>query len=161
MTIETNWQIVRNSPLAAELNDGQCLLLAGQAVTRHLEDGEILMREGAVDSDLHVVVSGGLAVTHETGSGDWIALHLLRPRDMAGELGFLDGLEHSATLRAVGSTEIFSVKRERLETLLETDPRLVYLVMRAIVREIHGILRRMNTQHVELSNYISHQHGRY
>ena len=38
---------------------------------------------------------------------------------------------------------------------------LVYRVMRAIMREVHGILRRMNVQYVELTNYITKQHGRY
>ncbi|MFA7270248.1 MAG: cyclic nucleotide-binding domain-containing protein [Sterolibacterium sp.] len=161
MTPNNCFEMVRNSSLATELDDEQCRLLAQHVTPRSLGDSEILLREGEVDNHLYVIVSGSLAVTRETGSGDWIALHLLRPRDMAGELGFLDGLGHSATLRAVGTTEIFTLKRERLEILLETQPRLVYLVMRAIVREIHGILRRMNVQHVEFSNYISKQHGRY
>jgi len=101
MTSENNFRMIRNSPLAVELSEEQCMLLAKQAVTRNLKDGEVLIREGAVNDQLHVVVSGNLTVTRETGSGDWIALDLLRPRDMAGELGFLDGQEHSATLRAV------------------------------------------------------------
>jgi CRP-like cAMP-binding protein len=161
MESNRNFEIVSGSPLAAELDKAQCLLLAEEVTTLTLQDGEILIREGAVGSELYVLVSGSLAVTHETGNSDWIALHLLRPKDMAGELGFLDGLAHSATLRAVGATEIYSLKRERLEDLLLLQPRLVYLVMRAIVREVHGILRRMNVQYVELSNYINKQHGRY
>ncbi len=161
MATNNTLEMLRNSALARELDDQQCLLLAQHITPRSLGDSEVLLREGEVDNHLYVIVSGSLAVTRETGSGDWIALHLLRAKDMAGELGFLDGLEHSATLRAVGATEIFSLKRERLEALLESQPKLVYLVMRAIVREIHGILRRMNIQHVEFSNYISKQHGRY
>jgi CRP-like cAMP-binding protein len=161
METNTNIEMVSGSSLAAELDLQQCLLLAQQVTTRSLKDGEILISEAAVDNELHVLVSGSLAVTHETGNGEWIALHLLRPRDMAGELGFLDGQEHSATLRAVGPTEIYSLRRDRLEALLLVEPRLVYLVMRAIIREVHGILRRMNIQYVELSNYVSKQHGRY
>jgi CRP-like cAMP-binding protein len=161
METNTNIEMVSGSPLAAELDREQCLLLAQQVTLRSLSDGEILISEGTVDNELHVLVSGSLAVTHETGNGEWIAMHLLRPRDMAGELGFLDGLEHSATLRAVGPTEIFSLKRDRLEALLLDQPRLVYLVMRAIIREVHSILRRMNVQYVELNNYVSKQHGRY
>ena len=34
-------------------------------------------------------------------------------------------------------------------------------VMRAIIRAAHRILGRMNAQFVEMSNYISKQHGRY
>lgn len=161
MSGNINFSMVKGSSLAAELDEAQCLLLAEQVTTRSLKDGEILISEGSVDNELHVVVSGSLAVTRDSGDGDWIALHLLRSRDLAGELGFLDGMVHSATLRAVGATDIFSLKRERLEALLVVDPRLVYLVMRAIIREVHGILRRMNIQHVELSNYVNKQHGRY
>jgi len=161
MTIDANYEKVRNSPLAMELSDEQSAILAKLVVNRGLKDAEVLIKEGDVSSDLHVIVSGSLAVTRDSGSGEWIVLHVLRPHDLAGELGFLDNLEHSATLRAIGPTEIFSLKRDRLEELLNTQPRIVYFVMRAIVREIHGILRRMNIQHVELSNYISKQHGRY
>ena len=33
--------------------------------------------------------------------------------------------------------------------------------MRAIVRSVHAILTRMNLEYVELTNYITKQHGRY
>ena len=45
--------------------------------------------------------------------------------------------------------------------LLHEEPDLVYKVMRAIIRTVHGILRRMNAQYVEMQNYITRQHGRY
>jgi CRP/FNR family transcriptional regulator, cyclic AMP receptor protein len=37
----------------------------------------------------------------------------------------------------------------------------VYYVMRGIVRHVHGIVRRMNMQSVEMSNYLYRAHGRY
>ncbi len=161
MASDNCYQTFRSSPLAAELNDEQCALLAKQVVCRTLTDGEILLKEGAVDQSLYVIAKGNLAVTHESGGGDWIVLHTLRPSDLAGELGFLDGLEHSATLRSIGPTELFSLERSRLEALLDEQPRLVYQVMRAVIRSVHSTLRRMNVQYVELTNYISKQHGRY
>jgi CRP/FNR family transcriptional regulator, cyclic AMP receptor protein len=154
-------EMVGTSPLVAELNEEQKAVLADLVTCRTLADGEVLIREGEVSNELHVIAAGGLAVTRNTGSGDWVTLHVLRPRDMAGELGFLDNLEHSATLRAVGPTQVFSLRRDKLEELLTSQPLIVYRVMRAIMREVHGILRRMNVQYVELTNYITKQHGRY
>jgi len=78
-----------------------------------------------------------------------------------GELGFLDGVEHSASLRAMGNCELLRLERTSLEGLLDKDPDVVYKVMRAIVRTVHRILRNMNAQQVELTNYITKQHGRY
>jgi CRP/FNR family cyclic AMP-dependent transcriptional regulator len=37
----------------------------------------------------------------------------------------------------------------------------VYRVMRAIIRVVHQIQRRLSMQQAELSNYIYKQHGRY
>jgi hypothetical protein len=33
--------------------------------------------------------------------------------------------------------------------------------MRGLARNMHGIVRRMNTESAELSNYIYRTHGRY
>jgi CRP/FNR family transcriptional regulator, cyclic AMP receptor protein len=154
-------EMVGTSPLVAELNEEQKAVLADLVSCRSLVDGEVLIREGEVSNELHVIAAGSLAVTRDTGSGDWVVLHVLRPHDMAGELGFPDNMEHSAPLRAMGPTQVFSLRRDKLEDLLASQPLVVYRVMRAIMREVHGILRRMNVQYVELTNYITKQHGRY
>jgi CRP-like cAMP-binding protein len=154
-------EIVRRSPLAAELSEEQCAVLSELVTPRRLQNDEILIREGRIDNSLHVVIKGMLGVTKETGGGDWVHLHILKDGDLAGELGFLDGLEHSATLRSIGETEVLSLTRDNLEALLEAHPTIVYRVMRAIIRAVHSIVRRMNTQYVELTNYITKQHGRY
>ena len=58
-------------------------------------------------------------------------------------------------------TRIFSLRREKLESLLGSEPLIVYRVMRAIFRVVHGILHRMALQATELTNYTYKQHGRY
>jgi CRP-like cAMP-binding protein len=128
---------------------------------RGLEKGMFLLEEGAKDDAIHLVTSGELEVVKSVAGGEWITLQLLRSGDMAGELGFIDGVEHSASIRALTNAEVFSLARGDLEKLLREDPQLVYLVMRAIMRTVHGILRRMNMQFVEMNNYITKQHGRY
>lgn len=153
--------VVAGCPLGAELGKEDCRTLAGVMTVRALADAEVLIEEGHVDDTLHVIVSGALAVTRNTAAGTWVTLQLLRQGDIAGELGFLDGKEHSATLRATGATEIYSLARPALESLLQAHPHLVYRVMRAIVRVVHMILLRMNLEYVELTNYITKQHGRY
>jgi CRP-like cAMP-binding protein len=56
---------------------------------------------------------------------------------------------------------VFTLDRKDFEELLKEDPDLVYKVMRAIVRTVHAIVRRMNIQYVEMTNYIAREHGRY
>jgi CRP-like cAMP-binding protein len=156
-----NQCFILGSVLGKDLSGKECTKFKKLGKVRDLADGEVLIEEGAVDNSLHIVVDGNLAVTRQAAGGDWVTLHVLRKGELAGELGFIDGLEHSATLRAMGPATVFSLARDKFDPLLESDPHLVFSVMRAIIRGVHNTLRRMNLQQVELNNYITHQHGRY
>jgi CRP-like cAMP-binding protein len=56
---------------------------------------------------------------------------------------------------------VLGLDRRQFESLLEREPQIVYRVMRAIVRHVHQVQHRLSAQSVELTNYITKQHGRY
>ena len=152
---------IKASPLGDELSDAQCELLASVMTACGIKDRAFLIEEGQKDDALHVLAKGHMEVVTHTGKGEYVGLQILRAGDILGELGFIDGVEHSAGLRAMGNCELLRLERASFEKLLEKDPDLVYKVMRSIVRTVHRILRNMNVQQVELTNYIAKQHGRY
>lgn len=152
---------IKASPLGEELSDAQCELLASVMTACGIKDREFLIREDQKDDSLHILVKGNMEVVAHTADGEQASLQILREGDILGELGFLDGVEHSAGLRAMGNCELLRLERDSFESLLAKDPELVYKVMRAIVRTVHRILRNMNFQQVELTNYIAKQNGRY
>ncbi|HTQ74259.1 MAG TPA: cyclic nucleotide-binding domain-containing protein [Burkholderiales bacterium] len=155
-------QLVRDSVLAAELDEKQCAALAELIAVRDLEDEEVLVEEGATDDQLYAVVSGALAVAKRVQPGNkWLNLQVLTKGDLAGELAFMGEDPRYAALRAAGPTRVLCLKRDGLESLLGRDPLIVYRVMRSIFRVVHGILRRMALQANELTNYIFKQHGKY
>ncbi len=155
-------ELLRKTVLAKELADADCDVLSGLVRLRSLQDGEIVCDEGQSDSKLHVVMSGALNVSkREPGGKGWTTLYALTAGDLVGELSFIDETPHYAALRAAGPTEILSLDRKDLETLLESHPWVVYRVMRAIMRTVHALMRRMSVQAIELQNYIYKQHGRY
>lgn len=152
---------IKGSPLGMELSDEQCRMLAEVTTACGIRDGAFLIEEGQKDDALYVITSGMMEVVSQTGGGAMVSLQVLREGDMIGEMGFIDGVEHSAGLRAMGNCELIRLDRASFEGLLHKDPDLVYQVMRAIMRTVHRILRSMNLQYVELTNYIAKQHGRY
>ena len=155
-------QLVRESVLATELDAKQCAALAELITVRDLEDDEVLVEEGATDDQVYAVVSGALAVAKRIQPGNkWLNLQVLTKGDLAGELAFMGEDPRYAALRAAGPTRVLCLKRDRLESLLGRDPLVVYRVMRAIFRVVHGILHRMALQANELTNYIFKQHGKY
>jgi len=153
--------LVLNSSLGAELTDREAETLSALMTTRELRDGEYLFEEGASDDTLHVLLVGKLEVVKRTGAGEEASLAILREGEMTGEMSFVDGAVHSVGLRALTDSRVLSLRREDFEGIITEDAQLVYKVMRAVTRSAHRIVHRMNTEFVELSNYIFKQHGRY
>lgn len=154
-------QKIQQSSLGVELDDRQTEVLAGLGNVSKLAEGQYLIEEGTSDDSLHILLDGKLEVVKSAGMGEEVTLHVLREGDMAGQLSFVDSVPHSLGLRALCACEVFSLKRDDFESLITSEPHLVYKVMCAIMRSAHKILHRMNLQHVELSNYVYKQHGRY
>jgi CRP-like cAMP-binding protein len=152
---------ILGSVLGKDLTGDECALFKDLGEIRDLKDGDILIEEGKADNRLHLVIDGNLAVTRKAPGEDWVVLHILRKGELAGELGFIDGEPHSATLRAIGPARVFSLERGHFESLLDKNPGMVYRVMRAIIRGVHNTLRNMNVQQMEMTNYITRRHGRY
>jgi CRP/FNR family transcriptional regulator, cyclic AMP receptor protein len=163
-TDELILQALRNSSLAEELRDSEIELLASYITVREYKAGETILKPG--DSELKdtllILGSGDVEATATTG-GEQMTLHLLKPGDLAGIIGFVGGnvMQISATVVAKTDSRVLLLDRVRFESLLNVQPAIVYYVMRGIVRNVHGIVRRMNMQSMEMSNYVFQQGGRY
>ena len=154
-------EALRASPLARELDVEQSRVLAGRVTERRYERGEALGREGTVDDRLIVVIDGSLAVVKHAGTPDETLLTVLRGGDFAHELGFLDATPRYASLVAAEPARVLELRREALESLIDSHPRVLYAVMCAIVRTVHRVQTRLSVQASELVNYVVKQHGRY
>jgi len=154
-------KLIVNSSLGVELSDSEIDILSNAMHERGLSDGEFLFEDGTSDDSLHVILAGKVEVVKRTGDDSFASLAVLREGELAGELSFIDGAPHTVGLRALCETRVLSLTRDSFEEMIDSNPRLVYKVMRAVARSAHRIVHRMNTEFVELSNYIFKQHGRY
>lgn len=154
---------LRTSSIAEELSDAEVEILAGLFEVQDYKAGEVIVQPADEQPDnLYILAYGDIEVKIQSGSEE-ATIHVLKPGDLAGMITFAGGAAAhvSATLRAVGDTKVLSMTRVRFETLINSHPMIMYRVMRGVVRDVHGIVRRMNTQSAELSNYIYQVHGRY
>jgi CRP/FNR family transcriptional regulator, cyclic AMP receptor protein len=155
------YEAVRACRLAEGLNDQQAAQLAGLLTLQACQAGEVLAREGIADNWLYAIVDGSLAIVKGQGTLDETPLVTLTAGDFAHELGFLDGAPRHASLIAASNARVLVLERERLESLIDTAPRILYTVMCNIVRTVHRVQTKLAIQATELTNYIVKQHGRY
>jgi len=161
MTDAAVHEALGRSLLAVELDAGQLARLAAAMSQRSLREGEVLVPEGIADDCLYVVASGVLGVVKGHGAADAITLSTILPGGVAGELSFLDSSKRYASLVALAETRVLGLTRGALEAFIDTEPQLLYRVMRGIVRIVHEVQRRLSVQNAELTNYLYKTHGRY
>ena len=117
----------------------------------------------ATEATLFVVFHLHEIIRRRTDYSSWFFKDATRPGDIAGIITFVggDATQISATVQVKQDSKLLLLERSHFESLLNTNPAIVYYVMRGIVRHVHGIVRRMNMQSVEMSNYIHRTGGRY
>jgi CRP/FNR family transcriptional regulator, cyclic AMP receptor protein len=150
---------IAGSILGTELDAEECAALAERTGVQSLRQGELLVREGEQRRTLFVLAEGRLSVCRSGGAEDTV--YQMRVGECAGTRAFVDGSERKAMLRADSDCKVLTLEPADFEALIETHPRLVYKVMRAIFRVTHANLMRMNLESAELRNYMLKTGGRY
>ena len=94
------------------------------------------------------------------GANEQVA-YLMSKGECAGARSFVDAMPRRTTLRAIGSATVYALEPDRFETLIDSHPRIVYKVMRAMYRITHANLLRMNQETQQLTDYVTKTHGRF
>jgi CRP-like cAMP-binding protein len=157
-------QTLHSSTLTEELRDAEIESLGQLFEVMDFKAGQALLKPGEerLKSTLIVLANGEVEATAHVG-GEQATLHLLQPGDLAGIITFVGGnvSQISATIVAKTDCKVLLLERCKFESLLNSQPAIVYYVMRGIVRHTHGIVRRMNAQSIEMSNYLYKTGGRF
>ncbi len=151
---------LKKSFLGEELLDEDIEALKGVLTTEQVAKGEILVNEEDADRRLFLLAEGKLEVL-SSQKGQLTHVYAMSPGEFAGTRAFIDGTSRAATLRAQEDCLVYCLDPADFEGLIETRPRLVYKIMRAIFRITHVNLMRMNREAKELANYVYKMGGRY
>jgi CRP-like cAMP-binding protein len=160
MTDSIDPQTLKRSYLGQEMETDEIDELRSILDVHALEDGEVLVDEGAEDRHLFLLAEGRLEVLSRQ-HGELEHVYLMSPGEFAGTRAFVDAVPRQATLRAHGDAVVYALAPSELEARIDENPRLVYKVMRALFRITHVNLMRMNKEAQELANYVFKRGGRY
>jgi CRP/FNR family transcriptional regulator, cyclic AMP receptor protein len=152
--------VLAKSSLGAELTPDECMALGGVMGVESVPAGRTLVREGEARRTLFVLAEGRLNVCKDV-NGQEETVYQMRIGECAGTRAFIDGSPRKAALCTDTDSLVLTLEPEAFEGLIETEPRLVYKVMRAIFRITHSNLMRVNLESAELRNYMMKTGGRY
>ena len=104
---------------------------------RTYPDGAVIISEGEEGDSLFIVASGTVQVEKATLDRRQEALVLLQEGECFGELTLVDEQPRSATVRAVGDTEVYIFKRDALEQGFAQTPKVHHRVLENLIQSIY------------------------
>ncbi len=129
---------LEKTPFFGELDPASLARLHRAAVRR----GELLFEKGDPSTHLYAVISGQLKLVAEPEPGREVALALVAPGELVGEMGLDDGSPRFAGAKALAHTELAALSRRELEPLLERQPSLRSALGRAAVATAERLAER-------------------
>ncbi|WP_198969707.1 Crp/Fnr family transcriptional regulator [Xylophilus sp. ASV27] len=133
MSMVTDLELLRRVPLFALLTAEQARFLSGAVSKRRFKRGETLVEVGQRSDALFVLISGRARVVSADVRGREVIYATLRPGDPVGEMSLIDGLPHSATVRAEVLTDALVLDRDSFLRCLPPGGSVGHVVMHGLV----------------------------
>jgi len=121
-------------------------LLSRAATEVVLADGETLFDQGDEGDTLYAVTEGAIELSVLSREGRKLALDMLRPGDMFGEIALFDPSVRTAGAVAVGETHLLSVRNADLLRELSTAPELAVDLVKLAGQRMRWMNRQLSEQ---------------
>lgn len=114
----------------ADASDSLHEMLATQAVDLDLEEGQLLVEQGAPGDAIYALISGRLEVSVLSSDGRKLTLEMLRPGALVGEISLFDPGPRTATVIASTQSRVRRVRSADVMTEIRRRPDLAVDMIR-------------------------------
>jgi CRP/FNR family cyclic AMP-dependent transcriptional regulator len=115
--------------------------------------GNVIIEEGAMQTEVFVVISGRLEVRAKQDDGSEVTLAQVGPGETLGEISLFDPGPAAATVSAVEFSQLWRIADEDLIHFMEENPGAGNVLLRTLASILAQRLRQMNPRAFGLSTY--------
>jgi LmbE family N-acetylglucosaminyl deacetylase len=135
---------LRNVTVFQDLDDAQLREVARIAIERKVGDGEYLIREGDIGTELFVIKSGYLDVLQGI---DERHLRTCVAGEPVGELGAITRSPRTASMRAHGAVEVLAIRADEFLDLLRSNGDVAEGTVTLLARRLYAAMADPATLH--------------
>ncbi|OQY36061.1 MAG: hypothetical protein B6I38_00530 [Anaerolineaceae bacterium 4572_5.1] len=117
----------------SELDETSLKAMLNDFNARKWAKGEIIFHQGDPSTELYVVYKGKVRIFKNSLSGKETSIVIFSEKSIIGEFAMIDGIERSATAKAVGSCELLVISKGDLMKWMEELFPLAKGMMRLVV----------------------------
>jgi CRP/FNR family cyclic AMP-dependent transcriptional regulator len=146
--------LLKEQPFLSDLTDGELALIATVTQKEAFTAGQTIFKTSDPGEALFIIRSGEVKVCMAATDGELFTLTILREGDIFGAMSFIDAKPRSATIIAISDVDTYVIHRPDAEKIANDNPRILYKLMRNIIRTVHDVVYAMNSRHIEMINYM-------
>ena len=116
------------------------------ALGKTYRDGEVIVRQGEAGDCMFVIQAGQVEVIRDNERQKPVRLTVLHETDFFGEMAIIDREVRSATVRALGDAQVFTVDKKSFLRRVHEDPSLAFRILQQMshrIRELDAELARL------------------
>lgn len=113
--------------------------IAKSAKHHSYKKGEIIVREGARDGRLFIIISGEVEVIKGFGAGDEKPLRILRSDNYFGEMALIDDHVRTASVVAKEETEVLSLYQWNIREEIKKYPAIAIELLQTLGRRLRAV----------------------
>ena len=124
--------LIRSYPLFQDLGDDVLEFLAAKAHRQTFREGETIFYQGDPGSTCHLIVEGNVRVVVIGEDGRELAMRILGPGEIIGEMALFEDRPRSASVEALARTQTLELHQEALLRCLRHSPTLALRLLGAL-----------------------------
>lgn len=118
--------------------------MSNQVEALKYKKGEPIFCEGDKSGCAYIIEFGSVEVYKSLPNGERQFLGVLSQGDIFGELGLIDGLPRSATVRALDNCRIRKISGETFALLAKKNPRALVPILKILTSRLRQTLRMVD-----------------
>ncbi|MDI6788037.1 MAG: cyclic nucleotide-binding domain-containing protein [Planctomycetota bacterium] len=140
-------QLLKELPLFAGLTEDELKALSAICQEKEFKNGEIVFAEGSAANELFIVEAGAINVQLKVASYlDHLTVHTVIPKEIFGELAFIDDVPRSATTKCVKDSKVVIINQSEFEGLVKKYSHIGEVIYRNMAVTMSLRLRNADKQ---------------
>jgi len=145
MAMLSNLDLIRRVPLFAQLTSVQAESLANAVGKKRFKRGDSIVERGQTSNALYIILSGRARVMMIDSKGREVILAALRSGDHIGEISLIDGMPHSATVRAEIVTDVLVLGRDDFVRCIAENAAIAHAVMKVLAMRLRNATTKIGS----------------
>jgi len=108
--------------------------------TINFKKGENIIEEGNLGDCAYIIEAGSVEVSKISPHGDKHILGSLEKSEIFGEMGLIDGLPRSATVKALENCVVSVFSKETFNSLADHNPEALIPIFKVLTRRLRSTL---------------------